>query len=206
MGAQMMRSSTAVAVFVVTVAASATVLAGCTGTSEPAVTLPGSSGTGAGSSSSSSSGSVKPSTSSSTTSIADTQRQVLDAYLGMQRAFDTASETADPGYPDLARYASGPALQRLTAGLTSMRNAGLRGKGKTVFHPKVQELAPAKAPTRAQVVDCMDTRGTSVYKANGQPYQDTPGGWRLVNARVELLGGTWKVTGVGIHGVGSCTG
>lgn len=206
MGAQMMRSSTAVAVFVVTVAASATVLAGCTGTSEPTVTLPGSSGTGAGSSTSSSSGSVKPSTSSGTTSIADTQRQVLDAYLGMQRAFDTASETADPGYPDLARYASGPALQRLTAGLTSMRNAGLRGKGKTVFHPKVQELAPAKAPTRAQVVDCMNTRGTSVYKANGQPYQDAPGGWRLVNATVELLGGTWKVTGVGIHEVGSCTG
>jgi hypothetical protein len=200
----MMRSSTAVAVFVVTVAASATVLAGCTGTSEPTVTLPGSSGTGAGSSSSA--GSVKPSTTSGTTSTADTQRQVLDAYLGMQRAFDTASETADPGYPDLARYASGPALQRLTAGLTSMRNAGLRGRGKTVFHPKVQELAPAKAPTRAQVADCMDTRGTSVYKANGQPYQDAPGGWRLVNATVELLGGTWKVTGVGIHEVGSCTG
>jgi hypothetical protein len=200
----MMRSSTAVAVFVVTVAASATVLAGCTGTSEPTVTLPGSSGTGAGSSSSA--GSVKPSTSSGTTSTADTQRQVLDAYLGMQRAFDTASETADPGYPDLARYASGPALQRLTAGLASMRNAGLRGRGKTVFHPKVQELAPAKAPTRAQVADCMDTRGTSVYKANGQPYQDAPGGWRLVNATVELLGGTWKVTGVGIHEVGSCTG
>jgi hypothetical protein len=200
----MMRSSTAVAVFVVTVAASATVLAGCTGTSEPTVTLPGSSGTGAGSSSSA--GSVKPSTSSGTTSTADTQRQVLDAYLGMQRAFDTASETADPGYPDLARFASGPALQRLTAGLTSMRNAGLRGRGKTVFHPKVQELAPAKAPTRAQVADCMDTRGTSVYKANGQPYQDAPGGWRLVNATLELLGGTWKVTGVGIHEVGSCTG
>lgn len=209
MGAQKMRSNTVVAVFGVAVAASAIALAGCTGTSVPTATLPGSStgpGAGPGPATSSSAGGVKPSTSSSATSIAQTERQVLDAYLGMQRAFDTASETADPGYPDLARYASGPALQRLTAGLTSMRNAGLRGRGRTAFHPKVQELAPAKAPTRAQVVDCMDTRGTSVYKANGQPYTDTPGGWRLVNATVELHGGTWKVTGVGIHEVGSCTG
>jgi hypothetical protein len=207
MGARKMKSSMATSVFgaVVTASALCFTLAGCSGTSEPTATLPGSS-SASGSVASTSTGGAQPSTASGTTSIADTQRQVLDAYLGMQRAFDSASETADPGYPDLARYASGPALQRLTAGLTSMRNVGLRGRGKTVFHPKVQELAPAKVPTRAQVVDCMDTRGTSVYKANGQPYKDTPGGWRLVNATVELHAGVWKVTGVGIHEVGSCTG
>jgi hypothetical protein len=202
MGALKMRSSTALAVFAVAVAV---LLAGCTGTSDPTVTLPASS-TGSQSSPASSSRSSTPSTSSTTTSIADTERQVLAAYLGMQQAFERAGETADPTYPDLARYATGAALQRLTAGLTSMRNSGLRSQGKTVYHPKVQELAPAKAPTNAQVTDCMDTRRTSVHRADGQPYKDTPGGWRLVNATVALVGGTWKVTGVGIHEVGSCTG
>jgi hypothetical protein len=203
MGAQKMRASTAVTAFVVAVAACATALAGCTGSSDPTVTLPGSS---SGSVSSSSSASGTPSASSSTTSTADTQRQVLDAYLGMQQAFETAAQTADPANPDLPRYATGAALQRLTAGLTSMQKAGLRSRGKTVFHPAVQELAPAKAPTRAQVTDCMDTRATSTYRADGQPYKDTPGGWRLVNATVDLVDGAWKVSAVGIHEVGSCTG
>lgn len=201
-----MRSSAALAVFVVAVVASVTVLAGCTGSSDPTVTLPASSTGSASSSVSSSSRRDNPSASSSTTSIADTQRRVLDAYLGMQQAFERAGETADPSYPALSRYATGAALQRLTAGLTAMRNAGLRSQGKTAFHPKVQELAPAKAPTRAQVMDCMNTRATSVHRADGKPYKDTPGGWRLVNATVQFLGGTWKVTSVGIHEVGSCTG
>ena len=203
MGAQKMRASTAVTAFVVAVAACATALAGCTESSDPTVTLSGSS---SGSVPSSSSASGTPSPSSSTTSIADTQRQVLNAYLGMQQAFEKAAQTADPAHPDLPEYATGAALQRLTAGLTSMQKAGLRSRGKTVFHPVVQELAPAKAPTRAQVTDCMDTRGTSVYRADGQAHKDTPGGWRLVNATVELLGGAWKVSAVGIHEVGSCTG
>jgi hypothetical protein len=181
-------------------------IAGCSGTSTPQASTSGTSTPALGSPPSSAASSAQPGGGSSTTSTQDTERQVLDTYLGMQRAFDTASETADPTFPDLTRYASGSALQRLTSGLTSMRDTGLRGRGKTVFHPKVQELAPAKAPTQAKVVDCMDTRGTSVYKANGQPYQDTPGGWRLVNATVNRVGGTWKVTGVGIHEVGSCTG
>jgi hypothetical protein len=205
MEAHSMKRRTTAPWFLACAIASALGIGGCNGTSAPTAPSSGTS-TPTLRSQTSSVGGTTPSAASSATSIQDTQRQVLDTYLGMQRAFDTASETADPTFPDLARYASGPALQRLTSGLTSMRNAGLRGKGKTVFHPKVEELSPAKAPTKARVADCMDTRGTSVYRANGQPYQDTPGGWRLVNATVERVGGTWKVTGVGIHEVGSCTG
>jgi hypothetical protein len=124
----------------------------------------------------------------------------------MQHAFEKAEAIPDPGHPDLPRYAAGAALKLLTTGLTSMRDEGLRGSGETTFNPQVAELAPPKAPTRARVQDCMDTRRTQLKKISGAPYKDTPGGWRLVVATVQLVEGTWKVTGLGVHDVGSCAG
>jgi hypothetical protein len=148
-----------------------------------------------------------PSAPSPTTSTtpATPQQQIIDTYLGMQKAFLKASETADPDYPDLSRYAAGTALQQLTAGLKSMRGEGLRGRGEAIFQPKVESLAPAGAPTKARVRDCMDTSKTQRYKANGDPYKDAPGGLRLVIADLERIDGAWKVTGLGVHEVGSCT-
>jgi hypothetical protein len=182
---------------------------GCTGTSEPTVTLPGGTGSGhndpASAPRSTSSGGSEGTT-STRTSIDATRREVLDAYLGLQEAFEKAGEIPDPGYPDLSRYASGAALELLTTGLTSMRAEGLQNSGRTVFNPQVTQLSPAKAPTRARVQDCMDTSRTHLRKVSGAPYKDTPGGRRLAVATVERAGGTWKVTGLGIHDVGSCTG
>lgn len=129
----------------------------------------------------------------------------IDAYIGMQRAFLKATETADPAHPDLAKYATGEALTRLTGALKNYQAQGLRGRGDVAFHPSIESLAPADAPTKAQVRDCMDTSKTSLYKANGDPYQDEPGGLRLVRADLERIDGAWKVTGFGVHGVGSCT-
>lgn len=132
------------------------------------------------------------------------KQRAIDAYLGMQRAFLKAGETADPAYPDLAKYTTGTALQRLTAALKSMQDQGLRGRGDSMFYPEIASLSPPEAPTKAQIRDCMDTSKTEVYKANGDPYQDEPGGWRLVLADVELASGTWKVTDFAIREVGSC--
>jgi hypothetical protein len=184
-------------------------LSGCTGSSEPTIALPTSDANGTHSlppTTGSSRNSATPSDATGETSTRATERRVLDSYLGLQRAFVSASRTADPQYPGLSRYASGAALQLLTNGLTSMRKEGLRSKGETYFHPKLQELAPARTPTKARVIDCMDTRQATAYKADGSPYTDTPGGRRLAVADLELTGGTWKVTGLGVHEVGSCAG
>lgn len=132
------------------------------------------------------------------------KQKAIDAYLGMQRAFLKAGETADPAYPDLAKHTTGAALQRLTGALKSMQQDGLRGRGDSVFYPQVESLSPPAAPTKAQIRDCMDTSKTEVFKANGDPYQDEPGGWRLVLADVELTDGAWKVTDFAIREVGSC--
>jgi hypothetical protein len=132
------------------------------------------------------------------------QQRAVEAYVGMQQAYQEAVGTADPDHPDLARYAAGEALQRLRDGIVSIRDRGLRGRCEARFQPVVESLDPPGAPTRITVRDCMDTSGTELYDPSGQPYQDKPGGLRLVIATVEILDGTWKVTSVGVHEVGTC--
>jgi hypothetical protein len=132
------------------------------------------------------------------------QQQAVDAYVGMQRAYQQAVKTADPDHPDLARYAAGEALQRLRDGVASIRDQGLRGRGEASFQPVVESLDPPRAPTRITVRDCLDTSRTELYDPSGRPYQDEPGGLRLVIATAEIVNGVWKVTSVAIHQVGTC--
>lgn len=132
------------------------------------------------------------------------QRQILDAYLGMQKAFAKAGEAADPDYPELSKYTSGAALKVLVDGLSNMRANGLRARGETVYRPRVESFQPADSPTKARVRDCVDTAKAQAYKANGDHYNDTPGGLRLVIADLERVDDGWKVTGLGVHKVGSC--
>jgi hypothetical protein len=129
----------------------------------------------------------------------------IDAYVGMWNAFLKASELGDPAYAELPKYTSGLALTRLTDGLKANQANGLLGRGQSVYHPTVESLSPPTAPTKASIRDCMDTSKTALYKADGSPYKDTPGGLRLVLADVERINGVWKVTSFGVREVGSCT-
>jgi hypothetical protein len=186
------RNRTTVRALVLTVALLAMASA-CTSAKERPVTLPSAStGTTAGSPTGSPSPTPAP------------EQQVLDAYLGMMHAFNKAGLTSNPDDPDLPKYATGAALTLLQNGLRSMRDEGLLAKGETIYHPKVESITPTNAPRTARIRDCMDTRNAVAYKANGQPYQDTPGGFRLVIADAERIDGIWKMTGMGVHEVGSC--
>ncbi|MFI9641425.1 hypothetical protein ACIG87_15395 [Micromonospora sp. NPDC051925] len=134
----------------------------------------------------------------------EARQHAIDAYVGMQTAFEKASAAGEPSYPDLPKYATSAALTLLTNGLNANKRQGLLARGQTIFHPQVASLSPPAAPTRASVRDCMDTSKTERYKADGSPYKDSPGGMRLVLAEVERIEGAWKVTAVGIREVGSC--
>jgi len=180
----------------VLVTAVALVLSGCGQEDPPEATTPAPGSTGAPAS--------PPATTPSPDPQADPQQQAVDAYVRMQQAYQEAVGTADPDHPDLARYAAGEALQRLRDGIASIRDRGLRGRGEATFEPVVESLDPPGAPTRITVRDCMDTGGTELYDPSGQPYQDEPGGPRLVIATVEIVDGTWKVTSFGIQEVGTC--
>jgi hypothetical protein len=133
-------------------------------------------------------------------------QQAIAAYLGMQNAFQAASRAGDPSYPDLGKYGTGDALALYTDALNRAKEQGLLGRGQALFYPKVTALAPPAAPTKVSIEDCMDTSATSRYKANGEPFNDSPGGRRLVFADVELRDGVWKVFSLAVRSVGSCTG
>ncbi|MPZ28585.1 MAG: hypothetical protein GEV12_19840 [Micromonosporaceae bacterium] len=162
-------------------AAALTVVAvGCGSTDEPDATVPS---TGPAAVVSTPAGS--PSLSPPVDPHENPQQQAVDAYVGMQRAYLKATETANPDHPDLATYAAGEALQRLRTGVASIRDQGLRGRGEATFQPAVESLNPVDAPTTITVRDCMDTNETELYDPSGEPYEDEPGGLQLVAATVE---------------------
>lgn len=187
---------TATRTAILAAAAFATLLAGCikdkTPTALPTSAVPAPA-------------SASPSASPTASETADQAKQhAIDAYLGMQTAFERASAAGDPDYPDLSKYATGAALTLFTNALKANKQQGLLSRGEAVFHPQVASLAPPSAPTKASMQDCMDTSKTERYKADGSPYKDSPGGLRLVLADVERINGEWKVTSVGVRDVGTC--
>ncbi len=146
-----------------------------------------------------------PSTTATAASpIVAAQQGGLAAYRGMWDAYERAGATANPDHPDLVMYADGAALQTLRAGLQSMRARGLVSRGSVALAPEVVSLTPADEPTEVGLRDCADTSKALLYRANGDPQNDTPGGRRLVNATATLNGGVWKVTSFGVREVGSC--
>jgi hypothetical protein len=133
------------------------------------------------------------------------EQKALDAYRGMWRAYVDATRTADPTNEDLRRYATGDALNALVKGLQSIQSQGLRGKGDVVLRPTITSMTEDASPPQAEISDCVDTSGTSLYKPSGEPYQDTPGGKRAMEATVKDVGGrNWKVSGFALRGVGTC--
>jgi hypothetical protein len=135
----------------------------------------------------------------------DAEQEALAAYRGVWDAYVTAIAVADPNHPSLARFAAGDALQVLTDGLEAVRRDGLAGRGDVTLDPVVTGRQPPSAPETVQVVDCVDTSSTELYRVDGEPFDDTPGGFRRAEATVRDTGdGDWKVTGFALYGVGSC--
>jgi hypothetical protein len=144
-----------------------------------------------------------PSTSQDLTA---TGRDALDAYRGMWRAYQDALAIPDPAYPDLARYATGKALDTLTKGLQSVKDQGLKGTGTITAYPKITAAAPAAAPTDIEITDCLDTRNSHLVRASSGPaYNDSPGGHRRTVATMKRQpDGGWKVDSFGVQAVGTC--
>jgi hypothetical protein len=143
----------------------------------------------------------------STVSAADEGRQgALAAYRAMWSDFVTAGRTSDWQSPELARHATGIALQKLTRGLYTDHQNGAVTRGEPALQPSVSSVEPAANPTKIVITDCGDTSNFLKYnKDTGLPVDDVPGGRQLINAIVELQAdSSWKVSDFGVHGVGSC--
>ncbi len=149
-----------------------------------------------------------PSSSAASTdpNVAAVQNAVA-AYRGMWDAYMRVLAAPDPDNPELARYATGAALKTLTDGVRDVRDKGLKGEGAFILSPQVTEVAPASAPTKVGIRDCLNTAQSRIVRASpGPAYSDKPGGRRQCIATVERQAdGAWKVTSFGLHEVGSCT-
>lgn len=133
------------------------------------------------------------------------EQQALDAYRGMWRAYAKAGLTANPDEPDLARYASGEALQILKTGLANYRSKGHVLKGEYVSNPQIAGASPSGNPTKVSIRDCLDDSDFLVYRTSGELINDKPGGRRSALATVSDFGtGGWKVTTFGVQTVGTC--
>src|SRR5581483_3982245 len=127
----------------------------------------------------------------------------IAAYQGMWKAYETVAHHPDPTQPELARYATGTALQTIISGIRSLEDQGLKGTGSVAHAPQVTRISPARAPTAIGVSDCMDTTASHIVRAApGPAYSDSPGGRRLCLATVERQNdGSWKVTTFGVRAV-----
>jgi len=95
-------------------------------------------------------------------------------------------------------------LALLNKGLASNKAQRLTSRGQPVMKPSLTSIGPIAAPTSATITDCVDSTRWLLYKQNGQPANDDPGGRRMVTATVTKTGGTWKVTGFAAREVGTC--
>jgi hypothetical protein len=128
------------------------------------------------------------------------------AYQAMWQDFVTAGRTSNWQSPELARHATGIALQKMSRGLYADHQNGAVTRGEPVLNPSVSSAEPATNPTKIVITDCGDSTNFLKYDAKtGQPVDDEPGGRQLINATVELQSdGSWKVSDFGVREVGSC--
>jgi hypothetical protein len=148
--------------------------------------------------------SAPPSVASPPDTKAAARAKAVAAYQGMWKAYAKAGLTANPDEPDLAVYATDPALKLLRDGLAGYRAKGQVFKGEYGSSPSVAKATPAAAPTTVIIADCLDSTNFLVYKASGEKADDIPGGRRSTSATVKSQGGVWKVTSFAIQKKGTC--
>ena len=126
---------------------------------------------------------------------------VADRYLAFWDAVWAAADPPDPDHPGLADTAVGEHLAGLQAQLTDLRDNGHVRRGRGTEHPVVVYLTDHD--TQALVRDCIEENpDTGVYDAASGELIDgsTDEGQRtLLETRLELLDGAWRVVNVRVE-------
>ncbi|MET9077016.1 hypothetical protein ABZX95_33825 [Streptomyces sp. NPDC004232] len=124
----------------------------------------------------------------------------LAAYTAMWHDLTVASRTSDASSPLLDDHARGGALALLKYGLRKSEKEGLVSKGA----PKVNPEVVTAGADKVVLVDCVDDTGWLLYKSDGKPKDNAPGGHLKTDATVQRFRGAWKVTDLYMHETGSC--
>ena len=126
---------------------------------------------------------------------------VADRYLAFWDAVWAAADPPDPDHPGLADTAAGDHLTGLQAQLTELRDNGHVRRGRGTEHPVVVYVTDRD--THALVRDCVEENPESgLYDAASGELVDggTDEGQRtLLETRLELLDGNWRVVNVRVE-------
>ncbi|GAB3734055.1 hypothetical protein [Nocardiopsis nanhaiensis] len=121
----------------------------------------------------------------------------LEAYRNMWGAVAEGSHEGAVEHPDLEEYASGQALELVTAMLQ-----GVEATGEPVLSPDALSAEPEADPVRVSIEDCIDSSEWLV----GEGADDSPQGEkrRPVEATVLDEGDGWRVDDLWLGEYGSC--
>lgn len=138
--------------------------------------------------------------SQTTTTVADPEQEVLDAYDAFWDGYLDAADPMNPEHPVLAEVATGDELRQLRGAFLARRSAGEVIRGELELAPEVVEADG----TNATVRDCYLDR-TGIYDAASGQRKDSESGVRhLVTVRLVREGEAWKVATITREGDG-CT-
>lgn len=120
---------------------------------------------------------------------------VAGRYLEFWSAVAQAGRPPDPGHPGLVETSAGEQLAGLQERLAQFRDDGLEVRGDNISNPVVTRVTARD--TVAYVRDCreLDPDGGIYDIETGERVQGgaEPGERSLWEARLELIGGSWKV-------------
>ena len=122
----------------------------------------------------------------------------------MWRAYAAAASVADYQSGTLSRYAAGDALQVLTRSLYDDHQQGTVLRGAPVLDPRVTGMVPPGSPDRSSVTDCADDSRWLQYTTAGKAVPGAAAGRHRIEATLQLLGATWKVTYLVVQKAGTC--
>lgn len=156
--------------------------------------------------------SPSPTASPTLSTEATAAEAALAAYLGYQRVYEDAAQTADERVPGLEKFARGNAVSRARLDMRENHIDGTVYRGRDKFSPQVTQVLLGQQPERVVLTDCVD--GSAVRLVNqrtGALIQivDPQGRPTAVRrhpalAWVEYVGGTWYVTQANVRADKSC--
>lgn len=126
--------------------------------------------------------------------------EVVGAYLAFWEAVAEAADPPDPDHAALEATTADPQLEQLREIFVEDLEQGRFRRVVGTYHPEVRALLDAGAA--AVVDDCVEVDPEDgTYDAETGERISEPGepGYReLLEARLELIGGTWKVVNINV--------
>lgn len=128
-----------------------------------------------------------------TTAMADEEAAVLDAVDGYWRTWLAANDPPDPDHPDLEKYATGAALERMRQSIAENKAKGTRFVEPANSRYRHEYSVVELSSLRAVVVDCLRDDWQIVASDSGEIVNNEQSTQRL-RTTVEVTEGSWKVT------------